>query len=96
MLFRSVSQSRYCGGIKDDTLGMFNKKEIVVPGTFSDAIKRGELSLSGGESQQSSGNIVFDFTGATFNGITDKFVEEVFTKASENITNRTLAFRGAI
>jgi len=83
------------GPLKDDTLGLFNKREIVVPTTFSDAIRSGELSLSGGGQQQSSEGITFDFRGAQFNGITDTLVEQIFTKASENIRNRTLAFVGA-
>ena len=80
------------GGLKDDTLGMFNKREIVIPTTFSDAIKSGELSLSGGGGGAQGGNTIFDFSGANFNGITDTLVEQIFTKASENIKNRTLAF----
>ena len=82
------------GGIEDDTLGMFNKSEIVIPGSFSDAIKRGDLSLSGGGNGGGSG-VTVDLRGSVFNGITDDFVEKIFTKAAENINNRTLAFRGA-
>lgn len=78
------------GGMKDDTLGMFNKGEIVVPNSFSDAIRSGDLALSGGGSGASNG-VSFDFTGATFNGITEEFVSEIFTKAGEKIQNRTLA-----
>ncbi len=78
------------GGIKDDTFGLFNKGEIVVPNRFSDAIRSGDLSLSGGGSSQGSG-VSFDFTGAQFNGITDTLVRDIFTRASENIKNRTLA-----
>lgn len=83
------------GPLKDDTLGLFNKREMVIPATFSDAIRSGELSLSGGGQQQSSESVTFDFRGAQFNGITDTLVEQIFTKASENIKNRTLAFAGA-
>lgn len=79
------------GGFKDDTLAMINKKEIVVPAPFSESIRSGDLSLSGG-GQGGSGRMVFDFTGATFNAITSDLVEKIFTKASENLTNRTLAF----
>lgn len=82
------------GGIKDDTMGLFNKGEIVVPNSFSDAIRSGDLSLSGGGSGGGSG-VTVDLRGSTFNGITDALVEEIFTKASENIQNRTLAFGGA-
>lgn len=82
------------GGLKDDTLGMFNKREIIVPTTFSDAIRSGDLSLSGGGNGGGAG-LTVDLRGSTFNGITDKLVEDIFTKASENIKNRTLAFGGA-
>ena len=83
------------GNMKDDTLGLFNKGEVVIPNTFSDAIRRGDLSLSGGKGSGSQGSgIVFDFTGAQFNGVTDKLVKDIFTKASENIASKTLAFRG--
>lgn len=81
------------GNIKDDTLGLFNKGEIVVPNSFSDAIRRGDLSISG-PGNSGGGGIVFDFSGASFNGITDSLVKDIFTKASENIANKTLAFRG--
>lgn len=79
-------------GIKDDTVGMFNKNEIVVPSSFADGIRSGDLALSGGEG--AGGGVVVDLRGATINGITDEVVEEMFTKASENIANGTLAFRG--
>lgn len=82
------------GGMKDDTLGLFNKREIVLPGSFSDAIKSGELTLSGpGGGDQ--GGIVVDLRGSQINGITDSLVEQIFNRASENLTNRTLAFRRA-
>lgn len=34
-------------GLKDDTLGMFNKNEIIIPASFSKGIKSGELALVG-------------------------------------------------
>lgn len=81
-------------GIADDTLGLFNKDEIIIPKTFSDGLKSGQLSLSGnGRGSGGSKQIIFDFTGAKFNGITDKLVKDIFTKASENINNKTLTFR---
>lgn len=81
-------------GIVDDTLGLFNKGEIVIPNTFSSAINRGDLSLSGpnGNNNNSGPSIgqYFDFAGAKFNGITDKLVQSIFTKASENIRAKKL------
>lgn len=82
------------GGIKDDTVGLFNKGEIVVPNSFSEAIRSGDLALSGGGNGGGSG-VTVDLRGSTFNGITDSLVEQIFRKASENINNRTLAFGGA-
>lgn len=87
-------------GVTEDSMAQVSKNEIIVPTTFSEAIKRGELTLGGPGSSSGGGNtggsIIFDFTGAQFNGVTDTLVKEIFTKASENIANRTLAFRGAI
>ena len=37
-------------GLQDDTLGMFNKGEIVIPNAFSEGIKQGKLTLGGGGS----------------------------------------------
>lgn len=81
-----------------DTIAQIHKKEMIVPATFSDAIRRGNLTLGGpsGGSSPNPAQIIFDFTGAQFNGITDYLVEKIFTKASENMANGTLAFRGAI
>lgn len=84
--------ARGSSGIKDDTLGLFNKHEIVIPASFSEGIRRGDLSLSGGGG---GSGFTIDLRGSTFNGITDDLVEKIFTKASENINNRTLNFRGA-
>ncbi len=81
------------GSVKDDTIGLFNKGEVIIPNSFSDAIRRGDLSLSGNKGTKNSG-MTIDLRGSVFNGITDKLVKEIFTKASENITNKTLAFRG--
>lgn len=81
------------GGFQDDTLGLFNKGEIVIPNSFSDAIRSGDLGLTGGNNQknkQPSVGQYFDFTGAKFNGITDKLVQTIFTKASENIRAKKL------
>ena len=78
-------------GIQDDTIGMFNRREIVVPSNFSDGLRDGSLTLGG---PGGGGGIVIDLSGAQINGITDEVVEEIFTKASENITNGTLAFAG--
>lgn len=79
--------------IPKDMVAQVHKGETIIPETFAGAIRSGDLSLSGGGNTGSGIN--FDFTGATFNGITRDFVEEIFTKASESIANKTLVFRGA-
>lgn len=84
--------------IPRDMNATVHKDEMIVPATFSEAIRSGDLSLSGpgagGNPNLSTPSILFDFTNAQFNGITDTFIRDVFTKASENIANKTLAFRG--
>ncbi len=81
--------------IPRDQIAEVHRGETIIPKTFADAIRSNDLSLSGpsGEGGGGSGP-VFDFTGATFNGVTEEFVEDIFTKASENIANNTLAFAG--
>lgn len=86
--------ARGSSGIEDDTIGMFNKREIVIPSSFSDGIRSGDLSLSGGDGSNSGSGVTVDLRGAQINGLTDEVVEEIFTKASENIANGTLAFAG--
>ena len=91
-----ASQSFATGSaeIPRDMQANIHAGEMIVPETFSDAIRSGKLTLSGGEDGQpggGAGSIVFDFTNSVFNGITDSFVREIFTKASENMQNRTLA-----
>lgn len=78
--------------LRDDTLGLFNRGEIVIPRSFSDSLRSGELTLSGVDRQSDGGgNIIIDLSGATFNGVTETFVREIFTRASEAINNRTLS-----
>ncbi len=85
------------GNLEDDTLGLFNKRETLIPRDFSDAIRSGELALVGGGSRGNNErpSIIVDLNGATITGITDALVDDIFRKASENIANGTLAFRSA-
>lgn len=88
-------------GLEDDTFGFFNQDEIIVPAAFSQGIKSGDLALVGGNSaQQKQGqggvNIVNDFTGATFNGVNDDLVDDIFKRASERIFEKTLVFNGGV
>jgi len=80
--------------IPRDMPANIHRGEMVIPQTFSEAIRGGSLSLSG-PGGVASGGINIDLSGSTINGITDELVEDIFTKASENIFNNTLAFRGA-
>ena len=85
--------------LRDDTLGQFNKSEIVIPEAFSDGLRKGDLSLSGGDSEGAGGGgqqVILNFDGATFVGVTPDLVEEIFTSASEQIDNGTLAFNSGV
>jgi hypothetical protein len=84
--------------IPRDMNARVHQGEMIVPATFSEAIRSGELSLSGGGGQAQGSGItnVFDFAGAVFNGITEEFVQDIFTKASEKISNRTLIFGATV
>lgn len=77
--------------IPKDMTAQVHAGEMIVPATFSDAIRSGELSLSGGESNTNNSSLTIDLSGATFNGITESFVRDIFTRASEAINNRTLS-----
>ncbi len=81
--------------LPNDMVAQVHRGEIIVPKTFSDAIRQGDLTLGGsGPSTPGGGGIHIDLSGSTINGITDELVEDMFTKASENIASGTLAFRG--
>ena len=77
------------GNVPSDTVANVHRGEIIVPSTFSEAIRSGQLSLSGGEGG-AGGGMTVDLRGSEFNAITQELVEQIFTKASENISNRTL------
>lgn len=79
------------GNVPSDMVATVHRGETIVPSTFAESIRSGELSLSGGGN---GGGVVFNFDGATFIGVTDEIVEDIFTKASENLKNNTLAFGG--
>lgn len=90
----TIAQQSFAVGtpsIPNDMIANVHKGEMIIPETFSDAIRSGDLSLSGGGTSGGNGGISFDFTGASFNGVTEEFVSEIFTKAGEKIQNRTLA-----
>jgi len=74
--------------IPRDQIAQVHAGEMVVTEPIAESIRSGDLSLSGGGS---GGGIVFDFSNTTFNGVTESFVQDIFTKASESINNRTLS-----
>lgn len=93
-----LSQSFAVGtaSVPQDMMAQIHKKEMIIPATFSDSIRRGDLSLSGKNSnennnaQNSGSTVIFDFTNAKFNGITDGLVKNIFKKAGENLKSRKL------
>lgn len=72
-----------------DMLANVHKGEMIIPQKFSDALRSGDLSLSGGN----GGQPTIDLRGSTFNGINEDLVEDMFKKASEMINNNTLSFK---
>lgn len=88
----TIAQQQFAVGtpeIPRDMTATVHQGEMIVPATFSDAIRSGDLTLSGGENQ-SGGGVVFNFSGASFNGVTETFVREIFENASEMIYRRTM------
>ena len=53
--------------LEDDTLGMFNKNEIVVPSTFSEGIRQGKLALVNRNDLASNGENVTIHNSNTIN-----------------------------
>lgn len=80
--------------IPQDQLANVHKGEMIIPQSFAESIRKGDLSLSGGTSSGGDSQIVFDFTGATFNDVTESLIRKIFGQASEMMRNNTLAFRG--
>lgn len=79
--------------IPRDMTASVHKGEMIIPQTFSSAIRSGELTLSGGSGDdEGARTVLFDFSGTIFNGVTQEFVEDVFEKASELIENKSLIF----
>jgi hypothetical protein len=92
----TIASQQFAVGSPDiprDMVANVHKGETIIPETFADSIRKGDLTLSGQGGQ--GGNIILDFTNTVFNGVTQEFVTDIFTKASESIANRTLTFRSA-
>lgn len=71
--------------IPSDQLAQVHKGEMIVPATFSDAIRSGELSLSGGGAENEtagSTNININFEGAQFVG---EFSDDDITTIGERL-----------
>ena len=75
--------------VPEDMVANVHKDEMIVPATFAEGIRSGELALSGGAG--GGAGIIFDFSGSQFNGVNESSVREWFQKASEMISNRTLS-----
>ncbi|MCA9405048.1 MAG: phage tail tape measure protein [Candidatus Omnitrophica bacterium] len=100
IVLSTIAKQSYAVGtpsIPQDMVANVHKEEMIIPATFSSAIRRGDLTLSGPDDGGggSATHIVLSFDGAQFVGVSEEMVEEIFTKASEQIENGTLAFRGA-
>jgi len=74
--------------IPRDMTANIHRGETIIPATFAESIRTGELSLSGGGG--GGAGTTYDFTNAQFNGINEDMVVEIFDKASEMTKNRTL------
>jgi tape measure domain-containing protein len=81
--------------IPQDQMAMVHQGEMIVPATFSDAIRSGKLSLSGNDggdfssnnsSNSSSTNIIINFEGAQFFGqMNDENIKQIGEKLGQMI-----------
>ncbi len=55
------------GNLPSDMMAQVHKGETIIPATFADSIRRGELSLSGGGGAGGFGDIVINLYGVTIN-----------------------------
>ncbi len=91
LLASMASQSFAVGTpkIPYDMQATVHKGESVIPKTFAEGIRSGDMTLSGGDSS-GGGGLTLNFDGANFMGVTEDIVEQIFVKASEMTKNRTL------
>lgn len=91
LILSQISKASYATGtpnIPYDMDATVHKGETIIPKTFAEGIREGDLTLSGGGNRPGGLNLNFD--GATFVGVTEDIVDQIFTKASEMTKNRTL------
>lgn len=83
-------------GLDEDMIAQFSKNEIVIPETFAEGIRGGELALVGaGAGDANTGTQIvnnFDFTGATLGSPSDDFI----TAIEDSIFERGLLDIGGI
>lgn len=65
--------------VPGDMLANIHEGEMIVPKTFAQAIRSGELSLSGGQNAGGGGGstIHISFEGANFNGVPREWVDQI-------------------
>lgn len=84
--------------ITQDQIAMVHQGEIIVPANFADAIRSGDLSLSGGDGETNAttnngGNtVIVNFEGANFYGdVDDNMVETIGNRLGEMINEDIIA-----
>lgn len=83
--------------IPEDMIAQIHKDEMIIPATFAQAIRSGELALSGGNrgGEAASGQtIVINFEGANFNGVPREWVDELEQLFIEKIKTKGSALFG--
>lgn len=98
LILSQISSAEFARGtanIPRDMPATVHQGEMIVPASFSDSIRKGDLSLSGGGSGEAQNVTNLYFDGAQFMGVTSEIVKDIFTRASQDIANKTLVFRGA-
>jgi len=80
--------------IPQDMTAQIHQGEMIIPATFAESLRAGELTLGGGESQGTTGSqntININFEGATFIGdINDDMLVEIGTRMGELINEDLL------
>lgn len=94
-----VTSASYAVGTPDipqDHMAMVHAGEMIIPATFADAIRSGDLSLSGGagsggSNQTSNSNITISFDGASFYGqMNDEEIKYIGERLGQLITENII------
>lgn len=95
----NVKSASYAVGTPDipqDHMAMVHAGEMIIPATFADAIRSGDLSLSGGNNNQEGATqanqqITITFEGANFYGrMEDEDIEEIGERLGEMIAENII------